>query len=66
MNNADLTISDAVVPTTATAGDTVSVTWTVSNEGTDVAEIHEEYYDSFYLSEDAVLDESDLYTHILH
>jgi subtilase family serine protease len=61
MNDADLTISNAVVPTTATAGDTVSVTWTVSNEGTEAAEAQEERYDSFYLSDDAVLDESDLY-----
>jgi subtilase family serine protease len=61
MNNADLTISHAVVPTSAVVGDTVDVTWTVSNEGTEATEVQEERYDGFYLSDDAVLDESDIY-----
>lgn len=55
----DLVVSDATAPITATQGETVSVSWTVTNKGDVVAA--QDWYDSVYLSDDATFDSSDEY-----
>ncbi|WP_422665759.1 CARDB domain-containing protein (plasmid) [Anabaena sp. PCC 7938] len=55
----DLVVSDATAPITATQGETVSLSWTVTNQGNVVAET--DWYDSVYLSDDATFDDSDEY-----
>jgi RHS repeat-associated protein len=53
----DLVVSAATVPTTATWGSTIPVSWTVSNIGPAVA--MNEWYDYVYASSDDKLDASD-------
>ena len=55
----DLVVSDATAPITATQGETVSVSWTVTNSGDVVA--GRDWYDSVYLSDDTTFDNSDEY-----
>ena len=56
----DLVVSQATVPATAQINSTVSVSWTVTNQGTTSAGASY-WYDAVYLSADAVLDASDVY-----
>jgi subtilase family serine protease len=53
----DLVVSDAIAPVTASIGDAVSVSWTVTNQGGTNAPSH--WSDSVYVSDDAILDNSD-------
>ncbi|MCM0593810.1 MAG: CARDB domain-containing protein [Gloeotrichia echinulata DEX184] len=55
----DLVVSAANAPIAATIGDSVSVSWTVSNQGSVVAAT--DWYDSVYLSDDTIFDSSDQY-----
>ncbi len=47
----------ATAPTTATVGDPISVSWTVTNQGTGSA--LREWYDDIYISNDPILDTGD-------
>jgi subtilase family serine protease len=53
----DLVVSAASAPSTATVGDTIGVTWSVTNTSTLPA--NASWTDAFYLSANAVLDSSD-------
>ncbi|MDM9385689.1 CARDB domain-containing protein [Chlorogloeopsis sp. ULAP01] len=55
----DLVVSDAAAPIVATQGETVSVSWTVTNSGDVIA--GRDWYDSIYLSDDTTFDGSDQY-----
>ncbi|WP_270934322.1 CARDB domain-containing protein [Falsiroseomonas oryzae] len=55
---ADLRVTSAAGPTVATAGDRVTVNWTVANEGID-ATAASYWYDEIYLSTDANLGSTD-------
>jgi len=62
----DLQVTDLTVPTAAVAGQTLSVTYAVSNEGTrNTREVSDTdgpaWYDRVFLSRDPSLDGSDLY-----
>ncbi|WP_198648553.1 CARDB domain-containing protein, partial [Cyanothece sp. BG0011] len=54
----DLTITATDAPETAVLGDTVELTWTVSNQGTGTAT--RDWYDRVYLSSNQTLDGSDV------
>jgi large repetitive protein len=56
----DLVVSSATAPSIASLGETVSVAWTASNQGTNAA-VSPDRYDAIYLSDDAVFDGSDIY-----
>ncbi|WP_414755083.1 CARDB domain-containing protein [Anabaena sp. CCY 9910] len=53
----DLVITAANAPTTAGLGETISVTWTVKNQGT--ASTSSDWYDYIYISDDQFFDQSD-------
>ncbi|MBG1265632.1 CARDB domain-containing protein [Nostoc sp. WHI] len=53
----DLVVTAATAPTTAALGETISVSWTVTNIGTVSAFAN--WYDFVYISDDQFLDESD-------
>ncbi|MBX9255404.1 type I secretion C-terminal target domain-containing protein [Desmonostoc muscorum CCALA 125] len=53
----DLVITAANAPTTAGLGDTISVSWTVKNQGT--VSTSSDWYDYIYISDDQFFDESD-------
>ncbi|MCF2150645.1 type I secretion C-terminal target domain-containing protein [Desmonostoc muscorum LEGE 12446] len=55
----DLVVSAAQAPNTATLGETISVSWTVTKEGTSPA--LGSWNDSVYISEDQYLDEGDIF-----
>jgi subtilase family serine protease len=56
----DLVVTSANSPATASAtGDNVQVSWTVTNQGTVAS--NADWYDSIYISDDAVFDASDRY-----
>jgi subtilase family serine protease len=55
----DLVVSSALVKDTPTWGETIPVTWTVTNQGSDTASAR--WSDGFYLSSDATLDSSDIF-----
>jgi subtilase family serine protease len=57
INIPDLTISNANTPSSVAVGETVSVSWTVKNNGTVSAA--DSRYDSVYISDDTILDETD-------
>ncbi|MBD2518845.1 APHP domain-containing protein, partial [Nostoc sp. FACHB-973] len=56
----DLVVSDANAPTTASLSETISVSWTVTNQGVDTA-FSKYLQDVVYLSNDQFLDSSDRY-----
>ncbi|MBD2439767.1 CARDB domain-containing protein [Nostoc sp. FACHB-110] len=53
----DLVITAVNAPTITGLGDTISVSWTVKNQGT--ASTSSDWYDYIYISDDQLLDESD-------
>jgi subtilase family serine protease len=55
----DLVVSSATAPTSAGLGETVSVTWTANNQGTNAA-VFPDRYDAVYLSDDAIFGSSDI------
>ncbi|WP_339379282.1 CARDB domain-containing protein, partial [aff. Roholtiella sp. LEGE 12411] len=52
-------VVSASAPTSATLGETISVSWTVSNQGAISA--NADWYDGVYISEDQIWDSSDTY-----
>jgi len=54
----NLVLSDATAPTTASLNETIDVSWTVTNSSTSVASAN--WYDRVYLSQDDILDSSDI------
>ncbi len=58
-NNADLIVSSASGPASAVTGDTINVTYTVSNQGTS-STLANFWYDAVYLSTDATLGSGDV------
>jgi subtilase family serine protease len=57
--NVDLVVTSINAPATAAAGDTITISWTVKNQGSDPA--GGPWYDSVYLSSDDQYDWSDQY-----
>ncbi|MCF2152305.1 M10 family metallopeptidase C-terminal domain-containing protein [Desmonostoc muscorum LEGE 12446] len=57
INAPDLVITAANAPTTAALGETISVSWTVKNQGT--VSTFADWYDSIYISDDQFFDSSD-------
>jgi RHS repeat-associated protein len=55
----DLTVSAATAPTSVVLGDAISVSWTVTNQGSGTA--HVNWYDYVFLSNDATYDNSDIF-----
>ncbi|MFM6480849.1 MAG: CARDB domain-containing protein, partial [Microcystis panniformis] len=55
----DLTITNATAPSTAVVGSNINVSWTVKNQGNGAA--NGNWYDYIYVSNDAILDNSDTY-----
>ncbi len=55
----DLSITDPSSPVSANLGETVSVSWTVANQGTGSATGNSGWHDAVYFSTDSVLDVSD-------
>ena len=53
----DLVVNSAITPTSAAIGETISVSWTVTNESEFVTT--ENWYDYIYLSDDTIFDVSD-------
>ena len=58
MTPADLVVTVATVPSNATWGETIPITWTVTNQGQDTAQ-QTDWFDYIYVSADQVLDDSD-------
>ncbi|MBD2513901.1 hypothetical protein H6G93_02545 [Nostoc sp. FACHB-973] len=58
INAPDLVITAANAPTTAALGETISVSWTVKNQGL-VSTLSVGWYDTVYISDDQLLDNSD-------
>ncbi|MEO1669339.1 MAG: CARDB domain-containing protein, partial [Cyanobacteria bacterium J06631_2] len=58
-SDADLNITPGTVTATAKINDTITVDWTVTNDGTDPA-LANSWQDKVYVSDDEYLDESDL------
>jgi subtilase family serine protease len=56
---ADLQVTSATTPSSAALGETVNLTWTVQNKGGTAA--NADWYDAFYISDDATLDSSDVF-----
>jgi subtilase family serine protease len=54
----DLTITNATAPQRASAGETITLSWTVKNQGTTPANAN--WYDYVYVSSDQVVDSSDI------
>lgn len=61
LSGPDLTVTTATTPASAIAGDTVSVTYTVANQGATATPANSYWYDYVYFSADNVLDEDDEY-----
>jgi subtilase family serine protease len=59
INAADLVVTDATAPASVTVGETVSVSWTVTNQGT--VATSNNWYDYIYISSDATLDSQDIF-----
>ncbi|MFN6535591.1 MAG: CARDB domain-containing protein [Nostoc sp. EkiNYC01] len=59
INAPDLVVTAAQAPTTATSGETISVSWTVTNQGTGSALAN--WDDYVYISKDQFLDKSDTF-----
>jgi subtilase family serine protease len=59
INAPDLVVSNALAPSSAIVGDTISVSWTVKNEGTVAAP--SSWFDYIYLSNDETFDFSDIF-----
>ncbi|MDZ8263045.1 CARDB domain-containing protein [Nostoc sp. ChiQUE01b] len=59
INAPDLVITAANAPTTAALGETISVSWTVTNLG--IVSAFANWYDAVYISDDQFFDESDTY-----
>ena len=55
----DLKVTSVQVPATAYAGQTINVSWVVTNEGTDATPGSTVWNDAVFLSDDEVLDPSD-------
>ncbi|MDZ8261496.1 CARDB domain-containing protein [Nostoc sp. ChiQUE01b] len=55
----DLVVSAANAPTTAALGETISVSWTVKNQGT--VSTSSNWYDYIYISDDQFFDNNDTY-----
>lgn len=55
----DLTPTALTAPSTAATQQQVDITWTVANQGSGAAQPY--WYDTFYLSTDAVFDNQDIY-----
>ena len=58
-SDVDLVVSNAFAPETASTSDTLSVSWTVTNQGR--GEALGDWYDEVYLSDDQNFDDSDTY-----
>ncbi|MBW4615047.1 MAG: hypothetical protein KME21_17585 [Desmonostoc vinosum HA7617-LM4] len=54
----DLVVTSANAPTSAVLGDTISVSWTLTNQGT-VPAFPYYWFDTIYVSDDELLDDSD-------
>lgn len=54
----DLDISSFIAPSTGVLGETIEVSWIVKNQGTDTTIVN--WYDSVYISDDEIVDDSDL------
>jgi subtilase family serine protease len=59
LNAPDLVVVDATAPTSAGLGEIISVSWTVTNQGSYLAPAT--WYDFVYISDDQFLDDSDTY-----
>ncbi|MFN6539114.1 MAG: CARDB domain-containing protein [Nostoc sp. EkiNYC01] len=59
INAPDLVITAANAPTTAALGETISVSWTVKNQG--LVSAFADWNDAVYISDDQFFDESDTY-----
>ncbi|RLC09862.1 MAG: hypothetical protein DRH43_07505, partial [Deltaproteobacteria bacterium] len=57
IENADLQVSNPSAPSAAAAGQSITVSWTVTNNGSGAANAN--WYDAVYLSDDDILDSSD-------
>ncbi|MDZ7970800.1 MAG: CARDB domain-containing protein [Nostoc sp. DedSLP03] len=57
-NDPDLVVTAASAPTTAVLGESITVNWTVKNQGT--IEASADWYDTIYLSDDQTLDSTDV------
>ncbi|MCF2148203.1 M10 family metallopeptidase C-terminal domain-containing protein [Desmonostoc muscorum LEGE 12446] len=53
----DLVVTAANAPTTAALGETISVSWTVKNQG--IVSASSDWYDAVYISDDQLFDSSD-------
>ena len=60
LSGPDLTITDATAPTAAVLGDTISVSYTVANQGATATPADTAWFDYAYLSIDAQLDANDV------
>ncbi|MDJ0568533.1 MAG: CARDB domain-containing protein [Pleurocapsa sp. MO_192.B19] len=54
----DLDITSFIAPSTGVLGETIEVSWIVKNQGTDATIVN--WYDSVYISDDEIVDDSDL------
>lgn len=61
LSGADLIIESVTAPAAATFGATIEVSWVVRNAGSAEAAAEFGWGDAIYLSDDAVLDESDIF-----
>jgi Ca2+-binding RTX toxin-like protein/subtilase family serine protease len=61
--NVDLVVSSATAPATAGLGETVSINWNVTNQGSDTA-VPTNWYDNIYLSDTAFYNASDPFSYI--
>jgi subtilase family serine protease len=59
LGSVDLAVSAATAPASANVGETVEVSWTVTNQGNAVAS--GDWYDYVYISDDAIFDFDDTY-----
>ncbi|MBD2513900.1 hypothetical protein H6G93_02540, partial [Nostoc sp. FACHB-973] len=59
INAPDLIVTAANAPTTAALNETISVSWTVKNQG--ILSASSNWYDAVYISDDQFFDESDSY-----
>ncbi|WP_039900441.1 CARDB domain-containing protein, partial [Microcystis sp. T1-4] len=55
----DLVVTEVTAPTSATLGESIEVSWTVTNQGTGTA--NQDWYDYVYVSTDQIYDSSDTY-----
>ena len=57
-NDPDLVVSSAIAPDTAVLGESITVNWSVENQGS--IEASSDWYDTIYLSDDNQLDDTDI------